>query len=138
MNLVKTHCAILCLPVVHTLRKMYCVLRDMYVVGILRYLQHLCTLEGASIFRISQSYRNVCTSKSIFPIWKGQQISRYRYQPTNKLDMKAKKSLFAPPNLYPLQNKRQRQQYGVVASNLDAIQDFLCKLSMKPHRHLVD
>ena len=47
MNLVKTHCAILCLPVVHTLRKMYCVLRDMYVVGILRYLQHLCTLEGA-------------------------------------------------------------------------------------------
>ena len=66
MNLVKTYCAILCLPVVHTLRKMYCVLRDMYVVGILRYLQHLCTLESAtnvlsfylpkSCFRIIRPY----------------------------------------------------------------------------------
>ena len=72
MNLMKTHCAILCLPVVHTLRKMYCVLRDMYVVGILRYLQHLCTLEGASLSEFHRAIdMYVCTSKSIFPIWKG-------------------------------------------------------------------
>ena len=100
----------------------------MYVLGILRYLQHLCALEGAT-----KSFQNFielqkCMYKQIKKEkWKGQQMSRYWYQQTKKLDMKAKKSLFAPPNLYPLQYKRQRQQYGVVASNLDTIQDFLCK-----------